>query len=114
MVMDYVTITSPPFFFPNFMNVITTSPSGYAAPATDLGRAPRRAATTAPAETSADSAKLSIEDANRAAALGSIDDLAGAQSAIAQMCAAFAAQPAAARAAQGSPSPEKALRLLAT
>lgn len=95
------------------MNVITTSPSGYAASATDLGRAPRRAA-TAPAETSSDSAKLSIEDANRAAALGSIDDLAGAQSAIAQMCAAFAAQPAAARAAQGSPSPEKALRLLAT
>jgi hypothetical protein len=46
--------------------------------------------------------------------IGSIDDLAGAQAAISQMRIAFATQPAQARAAQGSPSPEKALRLLAS
>ncbi|MBC7367014.1 MAG: hypothetical protein H7343_09430, partial [Undibacterium sp.] len=46
--------------------------------------------------------------------LGSIDDFTGAQAAVAQMRQAFAAQSTEARAAQGSPSPEKALRLLAS
>ncbi len=102
------------------MNTITTSPAGYLAPATatDPGRTPRRsaAAEAAPAETTAtvaDTLRNNIEDANRSAALGSIDDLAGAEAAIAQMRLAFAAQPADARAAQGTPSAEKALRLLA-
>jgi len=96
------------------MNAINTSVSNYTAPATDLGRTPRRttAAATAPSETPA-AAALNIEESNRAAMIGSIDDLAGAQAAIAQMRTAFATQPAQARAAQGSPSPEKALRLLA-
>jgi hypothetical protein len=99
------------------MNTITTSSAGYIATATDLGRTPRRTAASAaaPAETTATAADtlLNIEDANRAAALGSIDDLAGAQAAVAQMRLAFAGQPSAARAAQGAPSAAKALRLLA-
>ncbi len=96
------------------MNAINTSSLSYTAPANDLSRAPRRAttATAAPSETPA-AAALNIEASNRSAMIGSIDDLASAQAAIAQMRLAFAAQPAEARAAQGSPSPEKALRLLA-
>ena len=93
------------------MNVITTASSSYTAPAHDLSRAPRR--TTAAAAETPTATALNIEASNRAAMIGSIDDLAGAQAAIAQMRIAFATQPAEARAAQGSPSPEKALRLLA-
>ena len=99
------------------MNAITTSTPGYAAStANDLGRAARRPAAPAPApaSTPAGLAAQQIESANRAAAIGSIDDLAGAEAAIAQMRLAFAAQPAEARAAQGAPSAANALRLLGT
>lgn len=99
------------------MNAITTSTPGYAAStASDLGRAARRPA--APATTSAPTpaglAAQQIESANRAAAIGCIDDLAGAEAAIAQMRLAFSTQPAEARAAQGTPSAANALRLLGT
>ena len=94
------------------MNTITASTPGLLAPAPDLGRTPRRTAPTAgPAETPA-AASLSIETENRAAALGSIDDLSGAEAALLQVRLALAGQPAEARAAQGTPSAEKALRLL--
>jgi hypothetical protein len=67
---------------------------------------------TASSEKPAAVAARRIETENRAAALKSIDDLAGAQAAVALMRLALAAQPAEARAAQGAPSAEKSLRLL--
>jgi hypothetical protein len=67
---------------------------------------------TASSEKPAAVAARRIETENRAAALKSIDDLAGAQAAVALMRLALSAQPAEARAAQGSPSAEKSLRLL--
>jgi hypothetical protein len=94
------------------MNTINASTPGLLAPAPDLGRAPRRVASAAgPVETPA-AATRRIETENRAAALGSIDDLPGAEAALLQIRLSLAGQPAEARAAQGSPSAEKALRLL--
>lgn len=96
------------------MNTITPASAGYhPASALDLGRAPRRAAVEATSAETPAAATRQVEAANRAAALGSIDDLAGAEAAVLRMRLAFAAQPAEVRAAQGSPAPEKALRLLA-
>jgi len=95
------------------MNAITTStPSYVTSTAADLGRAARRPAASDQAASPAEVATAAIESANRAAALGSIDDLAGAEAAVAQMRLAFSTQSAAARAAQGSPSAANALRLL--
>lgn len=97
------------------MNAITTSTPGYAAStASDLGRAARRPAAAAQTPSPAAVATQAIESANRAAALGSIEDLAGAEAAVAQMRLAFSTQAAAARAAQGTPSAANALRLLGT
>jgi hypothetical protein len=96
------------------MNTITPSSVGYhPASALDLGRAPRRSAVEATSAETPTAATRQVEAENRAAALGSIDDLAGAEAAVLRMRLAFAAQPLEVRAAQGSPSPEKALRLLA-
>jgi hypothetical protein len=67
---------------------------------------------TASSEKPAAVAARRIETENRAAALKSIDDLAGAQAAVALMRLALTAHPAEARAAQGAPSAEKSLRLL--
>ncbi len=97
------------------MNTITSSSTGASAAfAPDLGRASRRASSEATAtnEHPAAAAALRIETENRAAALNTIDDLAGAEAAVALMRLALAANPAEARAAQGAPSPEKSLRLL--
>lgn len=96
------------------MNTITTASVGYhPASALDVGRAPRRAAVEAASAETPSVAARQVEAENRAAALGSIEDLAGAEAAVLRMRLAFSAQPADARAAQGSPAPEKALRLLA-
>jgi hypothetical protein len=97
------------------MNTITSSsPGAPAAFAPDSSRASRRSSTelTAAGENRPAVAARRIETENRAAALKSIDDLAGAQAAVALMRLALSAQPAEARAAQGSPSAEKSLRLL--
>jgi hypothetical protein len=97
------------------MNTITSSlPGAPAAFAPDSGRATRRSFTemTASSEKPAAVAARRIETENRAAALKSIDDLAGAQAAVALMRLALTAHPAEARAAQGAPSAEKSLRLL--
>jgi hypothetical protein len=97
------------------MNTITSSSLGApAAFAPDSSRASRRSSTelTAAGENRPAVAARRIETENRAAALKSIDDLAGAQAAVALMRLALSAQPAEARAAQGSPSAEKSLRLL--
>lgn len=97
------------------MNPITSSlPGAPAAFAPDSGRATRRSSTemTASSEKPAAVAARRIETENRAAALKSIDDLAGAQAAVALMRLALTAHPAEARAAQGAPSAEKSLRLL--
>jgi len=97
------------------MNTITSSsPGAPAAFAPDSSRASRRSFTelTAAGENRPAVAARRIETENRAAALKSIDELAGAQAAVALMRLALSAQPAEARAAQGSPSAEKSLRLL--
>ena len=97
------------------MNAITTSTPGYAAStASDLGRAARRPTAAAQTQSPAAVATEAIESSNRAAAFGSIADLAGAEAAVTQMRLAFAGQSAAARAAQGTPSAANALRLLDT